>query len=384
MRNRVKILLSALLLSSMLCLPAPAAADSIGTPVNCGADQFWFGPDLVLASSGQALFKTTETGWTRLPAPTDWTHLDVTSSGRIYLYDEDTTLIYRSDDGGETWWTRGGTPFLCYHPSFYPSPVADEVFLSINSSWSIYNTSFSGLWKSVDGGIRWQHVFDLSHELVYLSSMTFSPTYVQDGAAFIAKNGRGTFAGVWKSTDFGQTWFRSSTEPIGGPAAAPGWLVISPQFPQDGTVFSGNGPYDAGFYKSTDGGEHWFYTAPVDNVASMALSPDYRLDQTLLIASRGKVYKSLNGAASVFEIWAPSDKWAEVVGISYASPDAGASTAESQTRRLVYWAMARTDSGCRLYGSLNDGASWQPQTLYKPVYLPAILTSSAPAHVGSN
>lgn len=215
------------------------------------------------------------------------------------------------------------------------------------------------------------------------TSTTFSPTYVQDGVAFTAKNGRGTFAGVWKSTDFGQTWFRSSAEPIGGPSAVPGWLVISPQFPHDGTLFSGSGPYDAGFYKSTDGGEHWFYTAPVDDVASMALSPDYRLDQTLLIASRGKVYQSLNGAASVFEIWAPSDQWARVVGISAASPGASASPDESQTRRLVYWAVAWTGSGCRLFRSTDGGQGWQPQTLFQPAYLPAIFASPAPAPAGS-
>lgn len=375
MNSSGKYLFSALLLISLLSWAAPALADSGGTPVNCEAEQFWFGPDLVLASSGQALFKFTETGWTRLPAPTDWTHLDVTWSRTIYLFDEESTMMHRSDDGGTTWPYIGSTPFLGYRPSFYPSPVDDEVFLSINSFWTS-NSSFSGLWKSLDGGFRWQQTWDLSHEAGYLSSMTFSPTYWQDGTAFIAMNGRGTFAGVWKSTDFGQTWFRSSNGMPNGPTSSSGWLVISPQFAQDSTLFAGSGPFDGGFYKSTDGGEHWFYTAATNVVVSMALSPDYRLDQTLLVASLGKVYKSLDGAASLSELWAPSDKWVGVVGFSYASPHGGASAGENQTQQLVYWAVAVEGSSCRLYRSQDNGATWQSQTLYKSVYLPTIHASS--------
>ncbi|MCB0200322.1 MAG: hypothetical protein KDI03_09660, partial [Anaerolineae bacterium] len=79
---------------------------------------------------------------------------------------------------------------------------------------------------------------------------------------------------------------------------------------------------------------------------------------------------------SLSELWAPSDKWVGVIGFSYASPDDVASAGESQTQQLVYWAVAVEGNSCRLYRSEDGGVIWQPQTLYKSVYLPAVRASS--------
>src|SRR3954454_14125301 len=70
-------------------------------------------------------------------------------------------------------------------------------------------TASGGVWKSVDGGIRWQPVFD-EQSTSTIGSIAVAPSdpnvvYVGTGEANIRGNVVGG-EGIFKSTDAGKTW----------------------------------------------------------------------------------------------------------------------------------------------------------------------------------
>lgn len=363
----------------MLTLPWIAMAQSPGTPVNCQQDQFSFGQKLVVVSTSQLLFQATSGGWQGLPLPPHWDQVKVAGDEKIYLYDDTMNKLYRLDNNNQNWTTVTTTPFVEQdREEFFPSPNANSVFLSVRSP----DEQRRGIYKSSDGGLSWRKTFTNTDFLSTLSPFVFSPTFTQDGTAFAALLGRGTFVGVWRSTDFGENWVKSTngmTVTVQyGPSA---WFAISPQFAQDRTLFSSGGAMDFGYYKSTNAGENWQYIADL-RPSDLALSPDYQNDQTLLIASPGDgVYISTNGGASVQQIW--NENRAVLVGIRHtplANTISGALVAtESQpplisthqvTQTLEMWAVVASSqiNTCYLYRSIDRGVTWEQQTLFETPY----------------
>ncbi len=343
---------------------APVLAEPLppGTRVNCAASQFIFGPDAVLASSGDALFEFTGSGWQRLPTPGAWDQVRRAYGDVIYLYDNPTNTIYRSGDGGQSWTQVAVAPFSHEGAeALYPSPVIGTLFMTVTDGSSPDRT---GIWKSVDGGATWRGVYAPGGALPVTNPIAFSPAFYHDGVAFAAESGRGTFAGLRKTTDAGETW-QPANAGLQAPAQSSArlWLAVSPGFPQDQTAFSVGGPFDFGFYKTTNGGQAWQYINAL-RPAWLALSPDYPTDQTALIADPGAgVYQSGDGGATWANVYVGS---ALLTGISRAAPGG-----------LDFWAVVQGNQPgvCHLYHSPDGGATWELQTLFDltfAAYLPLI------------
>jgi len=188
--------------------------------------------------------------------------------------------LYRSTDDGQTWELRGELPDGISW--VFASPVPDLVFAG-DRRYSEYP-----LYRSTDGGASWKNVLDVGG---YTSDVTCSPAFAQDGTAYAtqagssyaAQGGHQTTLGVWKTTDWGVTWYPVKDYPSQKVPITEGytWVEVSPEYPQDQTAFTVDWH---GVYQTTNGGASWTRVAGEPDVFldSGILSPRYPQDQTLL------------------------------------------------------------------------------------------------------
>jgi len=117
-----------------------------------------------------------------------------------------------------------------------------------------------GIWKSFDGGINWNPIFD-DQEVMSIGALAIAPSdsnvvWAGTGEAFIRSNvSQGM--GIYKSEDAGKTWQSMGLEKTG----RIGRIVIDPRDPD--VVFAAAmghlyGPQqERGIYRTLDGGKNW-------------------------------------------------------------------------------------------------------------------------------
>ncbi len=137
-----------------------------------------------------------------------------------------------------------------------------------------------GIWKSSDGGVNWEPIFD-DQEVSSIGSLAIAASdpnviWAGTGEAFI----RGNISignGIYKSTDAGKTWKHMGLDKSG----RIGRVVIHPGNPD--IVFAAAmghcyGPQkERGLYRTTDGGETWEQILFVDEntgAADIAMDPN--------------------------------------------------------------------------------------------------------------
>jgi photosystem II stability/assembly factor-like uncharacterized protein len=239
------------------------------------------------------------------------------------------------------------------------------MFVNDPGNWSA--PSNRGSWKSTDGGHTWRRTYAPGGAFAYLRPVVFSSGFQQDGTMFLAKLGRGTFVGIMKSIDAGETWADANTGMAVPALAFDPMLEISPQFPTDGTLFTdalgslGSAP---GFYKSTNGAASWTLINGSD-ASALAPSPTYLNDQTLVYAAKGDFHVSHDGGLTGQPAWFDTVQYPAVVGIR--SVPSTTSRLANIPESLEFWAVARTgiDDYCRLYRSQDEGQTWEAQPLFE-------------------
>ncbi len=130
-----------------------------------------------------------------------------------------------------------------------------------------------GIVCSYDAGQTW-HVITLPTPPSIVSCLAFSPSYADDGVAFL-----GTMEdGVYRSADRGQNWARWNFGLFDLRVLA---LAVSPDFSHDETVFAGT---ETGIYISKSGGRSWRPLLLPDEAAPvmcLAVSPGFAQDGIL-------------------------------------------------------------------------------------------------------
>jgi photosystem II stability/assembly factor-like uncharacterized protein len=124
-----------------------------------------------------------------------------------------------------------------------------------------------GIWKSTDGGLQWQPVFD-GQRVHSIGALALAPSdpevvYAGTGESFIRSNvSMGN--GVYKSTDGGASWTHLGLDRTGRISR----IVVHPTDADVVYVAAlGHGytpQQERGIYKSTDGGENWTRVLHVD------------------------------------------------------------------------------------------------------------------------
>lgn len=249
-------------------------------------------------------------------------------------------LLIHTARAGDNIWTTNGP---------YGAPMRGLLIDPVDSN-TIYATTDSGVYKSIDGGNTW---FFSSNGLpeypfvAWANSIVFAP---QNSSTLFLATGRG----VYKSIDAGQTWLLKSTIVEGGVAKLIEALSIGIS-PVDGTLYVGgyddpNYPPDiagSGIFRSRDSGETWERLgsgAPTGNVSNIVVAPSA---PTMIYASGdGGIYKSMNGG----------DSWQSLNSGFVGIPGLYCIAVDPYDSQVVYISVY----GQGVYRSDNGGQSWQP------------------------
>ncbi|MEM0941351.1 MAG: sialidase [Bacteroidota bacterium] len=125
-----------------------------------------------------------------------------------------------------------------------------------------------GIWKTSDGGLQWQPVFDKTgvHSIGALALAPSEPeiVYAGTGESFIRSN-VSIGNGVWRSTDGGTNWKHLGLEKTGRISR----IVVHPTDPEIAYVAALGHGYtpqkERGIYKTTDGGKTWNQVLHIDD-----------------------------------------------------------------------------------------------------------------------
>ncbi|MTI89052.1 MAG: T9SS type A sorting domain-containing protein [Balneolaceae bacterium] len=305
--------------------------------------------------------------------------LKTTKSGRTYNLNYKIEAIHRarqsrhkSVQSSLDWTSRGP-----YNISGRTRAIIIDENDPSGDTWFI-GTVGGGIWKTTDGGGSWEPKGD---EMGSLSVTTLA----MSGDVIYAGTGMGygrildlTGAGIWKSTDRGESWTQLTSTANGELFQAINRLVVDPDNP-DRIVVCSNDSYSwnspkggerkSGIFRSEDGGESWTQTFYPDEVLGTAT--DNRVQQIIANPENWNNQFATVNEVGVIESNDGGKTWS-ISSNSMANPNsigendntyAGISTriemamAPSDTNRL-YAAAERPFGIGQLYMSDDGGDSW--------------------------
>ncbi len=303
------------------CVTGPAA--SVATDLNIGY------------ADGQS-----NTDVTGLAVTGDSTHATILAGAAS------SALTYFSADGGMTWMrsrrepTGGSQTFVLLAPDFASGGTAYAGTSGSDSAFSIshdkantwhqiglidtaistivdlspspalnqetmlfmltFGSSNHSLWRSLDGGTTWARILSGSPATVdSLALVALSPEYGTGSQVVYLAGSSNGITTVWKSPDNGETFTgRFALDPAtGNPITIDTWAIAN-----DTTLFLGSFDGSNGrVYRTCNSGTSYSTGAWAGNQSlhSIALSPDYQQDKTLLVGNtNGGIYYSTDDGIS--------------------------------------------------------------------------------------
>lgn len=186
---------------------------------------------------------------------------EANASGDSY----DGTGVYRSTDGGDTWEHLGLTETR-HIGRIAVDPIHPDT-LYVAASGALFSTNPErGIYRSTDGGASFALVHSVSDSTsaidVALNPQNPSVVYAAMWERIRRPHQRrvgGPTSGIWRSTDAGASWALLQTGlPAPGPTVGRIGLAVAPSNPQVVYAIYANDPGNfAGVYKSTNGGDTW-------------------------------------------------------------------------------------------------------------------------------
>lgn len=269
-------------------------------------------------------------------------------------------------------------------PAIMGGRVTDLAVNEANPAHYFVGTATGGLWKTTSNGQAWEPVFDdqPTSSIGAVSLAPSNPNVVWVGTGEPQNRQSSPYgAGVFRSTDGGQTWSflgLEETRHIGG-------IVVHPTDPDVAWVAAvghlwGPNP-ERGIYKTTDGGETWDRVLYIDeHTGAIDLVSDPADPQTLYAAmyqrqrtafgfsaagSGSGLYRSLDGGAT----------WSELTaGLPEGDKGRIGLDVYRQDGNLVYAIVESSGDGRGIYRSEDRGESWSKVsgTNPRPMYFSMI------------
>ena len=320
---RMRGLLGLVLFSAAASVLAqPAGWESFGPPlfqvsdVATGSDETTVFASAAYTPAAQSgIFKSTDAGqtWTGLvQAPPGESYgdllVDPGNSQTLYtgtLGSDHKTRLYRSVDGGVTWFLGQTISILCV-PSFAPGGQSGTVLAACGTglwktadsgqSWQALAPPFTQttrlaagvgtlwaygpttLFRSIDGGTTWQATGTPlpCANMNALAADPVQPNALVAGAGLLGVSGLNCGA-VYRSADGGNTWMAAT----GASGAYITDVIVNAADPT--RMYASAGSFSmilpqGGVYASLDGGVTWTDTAlPANSASRLALSPSGRI-----------------------------------------------------------------------------------------------------------
>ncbi|HEX5602061.1 MAG TPA: YCF48-related protein, partial [Pyrinomonadaceae bacterium] len=241
--------------------------------------------------------------------------------------------IYTSDDGGKQW-------RLLYNFG-KPRLFVDEIIVDPRNSKVLYVGAHrhnlpGGFFKSTDGGATWKESGDLKSEAIHSLAQSES-----DPDTLIA----GTFTGVFRSDDAGQSWKKLPTQSEPGLLHVES-LAIDPR--TSDTIYAGTFYLP---YKTVDGGKSWksIKNGIIDDSDIFAIDIDPRDPNHIIASACSGIYESKNAG----------EEWRKVQGIPSQSRRTRAILQHPSVPGMVF---AGTTEGFWLSDKSGAADSWMVTT----------------------
>ena len=193
------------------------------------------------------------------------------------------------------------------HFRFVGPAVGNRVasFAGVPGNPNVYyaGAASGGVWKSDDGGIRWEPIFD-KQDVAAIGALAVAPSdpnvvYAGTGEAWAIRDTDVAGDGMYKSTDAGKTWAHIGLEATG----RIGQILVDPKDPDIAFACAlgrMTGPQqERGVFRTKDGGKTWDRVLFVDeNTGCSAIAMDSH-DSRVLFAGTWQVemhtYAELSG-----------------------------------------------------------------------------------------
>jgi len=226
-----------------------------------------------------------------------------------------------------------------------------------------------GVWKTVDGGLRWTPIFD-SVAVPAVGALAVAPSdpsivWAGTGEPFIRSN-VSVGNGVWKSTDGGAHWTHMGLEGTGRIAR----IIVHPTNPDVVYVAAVGHAYtpqqERGIYRTTDGGATWTKVLFVDeNTGASDLVMDPANPRHLLagmwqfeLHTWGRV--SGGPGSGIYVTRDGGDNWTRLEGHGLPEPPVGkiGLCVTPRDANRIY-ALIETSDGVPWQGHANNGELWR-------------------------
>jgi photosystem II stability/assembly factor-like uncharacterized protein len=227
-----------------------------------------------------------------------------------------------------------------------------------------------GVWKSTDGGFKWEPVFD-NQPVAAIGALAVAASdpktvWAGTGEAWAIRDIDVTGDGVYKSEDGGKTWRNMGLKETG----RIGRIVVDPRDAKVVYVCALgrlSGPQqERGVFKTVDGGETWkqvLFADPNTGCSGLALDPN---DSKTLFAGLWQVemhtYGEFSGGpgSAVYVSHDAGAMWTRLDGRGLPRSPVGkidVAVAPTDSRRV--YALIQTDKQGSMWRSDDGGASWK-------------------------
>ena len=232
-------------------------------------------------------------------------------------------------------------------------------------------TPMGGVWKTTSAGVKWLPIVDQITNIDSIGAVQVAPSdpnivYVGSGDPIAGGDG----AGMYKSTDAGQTWTHIGLDD----AHRISKMAIDPKDPNlvvVGAVGDGNGGEAGGIYRTTDGGHTWQKVlTPKGTTAVRDLGYDFNMPSLMFATTIGAGGRGFGGPAAgrgagapepakLFKSTDEGKTWTEVTTVPKYPGRISVAVAMHTNGQLIYVVGSPIDNGSGLYRSDDGGATWK-------------------------